>query len=225
MTTELVTALRTIAGGPAVAPAERRAAWRVIDAALREAWAEWIARRAGVAEDADDVRQLVLETLLSRRTVFRGETEGEARALLRTMVHNKAVDVRRLRAREVQLVDDDGAQPSGGAVTPEPLSVRDLDRRLQELVVRAGQLQQSPDAAALQRCLRESLVGDTIVEPSVDADPVAAPTLRKRRSRALDLLRRAHEAVLADTDEQRPDQLDRLIAQLLAPKGKNEPED
>ncbi len=225
MTIDLVTALRTIAGGPTVPLAERRSAWRVVDEALREEWSGWMARRAGVAADADDVRQIVLETLLSGRTVFRGETEGEARRLLRVMVHNKAVDVRRLRASEVQFVDGDLERSTEGAGARETVSVSDLNRRLQELVACAGQLQQSPDAAALQRCLRESLLGETVVEPSVDAEPVAAVTLRKRRSRALALLRRAHEAVLADTNEQRPDHVDRLIAQVLAPRGKPAPDD
>lgn len=225
MTLDLAEALKTIGRGPLAAAVDRARAWSVIDAALRNEWSSGIAQRAGVASELDDVRQLVLEKLLAGRPTFRGDTEEEARALLRVLVHRTAVDLRRARTKEVNLVPGDLERAPSDANTTDAIGLRELQSRLRELVEAAGTIQRGPDAAILERHLREALVGQPAVDPSLDVDPRAAAKLRQERSRSFRLLRRAQVQILDGAPEGRPDAVDRVLGQLIAAKRKEPDQD
>jgi len=201
----------------------RAGAFRVIDRALHEPWFDARLREAPGHNDPDDVRQEVMNRLLPRRDAiegrrpFEGKTEGEARAFLGIIVVRVAIDLVKTRLKYEGAIGE-------GAVDrlPDPFDIyevlleRDLQRRVEEILMTAVELVPSAQPAVLERHLYDVSRGQAAAAPAAVSDARARTRLRKERSRSLSLLRRAHEAAVERSQEVgRPDELDRLLCRLL----------
>jgi DNA-directed RNA polymerase specialized sigma24 family protein len=209
-------------GSSTATPAERNAAWCALSALLADERFAGFARRHGVdAELYADLRQDVLLALTRPATRYHGTGEPQAMAYLRAIVRFRAIDELRRRVHRQRVTVDSSVDDHPGFVEGgDRLAAADLRRRLDELVVRAGTLQDRPSAATLWRHLLDALFGHPIAGSAPGTDVTAAARLRKERQRSFELLRKAHAAVLGDIgpDDDRPDALDHALAAALAPR-------
>jgi DNA-directed RNA polymerase specialized sigma24 family protein len=196
----------------------RAEAWAVIEAEIQTVWSARHASQLGGDSDlADDVRQTVLEKLLSGKATFAGSSDGEAISFVRTLARYATVDTFRRRKYEARIDNDDLDKVGGSTLADDGLHARDVSRRLTDVVQRATELADSPTRPSLERHLRETIHGQAAADKSLDVDRKEAARLRKERSRALALLRRAHDDLAAnDVAHEMNEDVERIVRAILA---------